>query len=183
MNRVALARAIYGRFNSYILDDVFSALDADTEAKVFVALFGPRGLLRDKSVILATNQIYRLAHSSFVTVMHEGRPVEQGEYNQLQAMDGHMAQLVREFAGGKKKKKAASKAESDGEDEVADALTEPAEEEKQVAHKKEQDEGKQGGVAWRTYVLYMRGMGLDQAAICGSSWHQPHNHSLTVLKG
>ncbi|KAK4687233.1 hypothetical protein P7C73_g2882, partial [Tremellales sp. Uapishka_1] len=158
--RVALARAIYGRFDTYVLDDVFSALDADTEAKVFRSLFGSHGLLKGKRVVMATNQIYRLAHSSYITVLHEGKPVEQGEYDHLQALDGWMAQLVKEFAAGKTKPSTLAT----GDDEI-DALTEPADElkEQQVEPGRDLEVGKQGVVAWRTYLLYLRGMGLNQA--------------------
>lgn len=54
--RVALARAVYSRAERYVLDDVFSALDANTEELVWDALFNPeRGLLKGKTVLLATH--------------------------------------------------------------------------------------------------------------------------------
>lgn len=52
----ALARAVYARPTRLVLDDVFSALDANTEHHVFDALFDPRvGLLVGATVILVTN--------------------------------------------------------------------------------------------------------------------------------
>jgi ABC-type dipeptide/oligopeptide/nickel transport system ATPase subunit len=54
--RVALARAVYSRAERVVLDDVFSALDAETEAGVWGALFDrEEGLLRGKTVLLATH--------------------------------------------------------------------------------------------------------------------------------
>lgn len=53
--RIALARALYARPDILILDDVFSALDKTTEEHIFQSLFGAKGLLNDKTVILATN--------------------------------------------------------------------------------------------------------------------------------
>jgi len=89
--RVALARAVYGRFDSLVLDDPFSALDADTESRVFQALFGNNNLLKGKTVILASNQLYRLSYASYMTLLHEGRAVEQGNYAELMAEDGMMS--------------------------------------------------------------------------------------------
>ncbi|ORX34001.1 P-loop containing nucleoside triphosphate hydrolase protein [Kockovaella imperatae] len=155
--RVALARAVYGRFQTLILDDVFSALDAETEARVFNELFGPNGLLRGKSVILATNQVYRFSNASHLTVLQEGEIIEQGDYKSLLAKeDGMISQLVKEFAAGKK----------DQPDEIVgqeiaqlDDLTEPAESQEQDPEKVEKREGARGAVNWSTYLLYLKGMG------------------------
>ncbi|WWD21405.1 hypothetical protein CI109_105890 [Kwoniella shandongensis] len=163
-NLVALARAVYGRFDTYVLDDVFSALDADTEAKVFEALFGTRGLLVDKCVVLATNQIYRLSHASYITILHEGKAIEQGQYDELNRRDGHMAELVREFAAGKKDK---GKTDEGGQQGPGDALAEPSEEASSDSGEKreEEQEGRKGSVAWTTYRLYLHSMGYGQASV------------------
>ena len=101
-NRVALARAIYGQFDTLILDDPFSALDATTEAQVFSALFNPTtGLLAGKTVIIATNQIHRLVSADYVTILEQGRIAEQGTYTELNSRkDGMRRLLVEEFAAG-----------------------------------------------------------------------------------
>nr|XP_036575809.1 ABC multidrug transporter [Colletotrichum truncatum]KAF6782442.1 ABC multidrug transporter [Colletotrichum truncatum] len=53
--RVALARAVFARRSIVLLDDPFSALDAETRTKVFSRLLGEEGLLRkgDTTVIHA----------------------------------------------------------------------------------------------------------------------------------
>lgn len=52
----ALARAVYAKPHRLLLDDVFSALDANTEDAVFRALFdSSAGLLLQTTVIMATN--------------------------------------------------------------------------------------------------------------------------------
>jgi len=53
--RVALARAVYSRCKLIVLDDVFSSLDQTTSDLVFDRLLGENGLLRTRTVILATN--------------------------------------------------------------------------------------------------------------------------------
>lgn len=50
--RIALARAVYSRAPVVFCDDTLAALDAITEAHVFEHVFGPRGLLRDRSASL-----------------------------------------------------------------------------------------------------------------------------------
>ncbi|GKT85858.1 ABC transporter [Colletotrichum tofieldiae] len=71
--RVALARAVYARRSIVLLDDPFSALDAETRAKVFSRLLGEEGLLRqgDATVIHATPA--RECLSPFVVVVKKHR--------------------------------------------------------------------------------------------------------------
>jgi ABC-type nitrate/sulfonate/bicarbonate transport system ATPase subunit len=53
----ALARALFARCDIALLDDVFSALDGETETRAFRNLFGPTGLFRqlNTAVVLVTN--------------------------------------------------------------------------------------------------------------------------------
>lgn len=161
---MALARAVYGKFDTYVLDDVLSALDATTEAHVFAALFGSRGLLKGKSVIMATNQVYRLPQASFVTCLDSGCIAEQGSYEDLLSRGGILADLVAEFSSGDKAEKTAeTEARPDAlTEEVADAKSEKAEEGEKSA---------KGGVAWSSYASYLKAMGSTNAALCKvSSW-------------
>jgi ATP-binding cassette subfamily C (CFTR/MRP) protein 1 len=158
-SRVALARAVYGKFDTYVLDDVLSALDATTEAHVFAALFGSRGLLKGKSVIMATNQVYRLPQASFVTCLDDGHIAEQGKYEDLVSQGGILADLVAEFSSGEKAEKT-SEAEAVPDaltEEIADAQSEKAEEGEMSA---------KGGVAWSSYASYLKAMGSTNAALC-----------------
>ena len=52
----ALARALFARCDIALLDDVFSALDGETETRAFRNLFGPTGLFRqlNTAVVLVT---------------------------------------------------------------------------------------------------------------------------------
>ncbi|KAF8145129.1 P-loop containing nucleoside triphosphate hydrolase protein [Mycena galopus ATCC 62051] len=56
----AIARAVYARADLILLDDVFSALDGETEAYVFASLFGPDGMLKGKTTVLVTHGIHHL---------------------------------------------------------------------------------------------------------------------------
>ncbi len=70
--RIGLARAIYARTQLYLLDDVFSALDAHTEAHVFDSLFGSNGMLRGKTVLLVTHAARHLEAADVIVRMRNG---------------------------------------------------------------------------------------------------------------
>ncbi|KAJ7499429.1 P-loop containing nucleoside triphosphate hydrolase protein [Mycena latifolia] len=94
--RVALARAVYSRLEVLVLDDPFSALDSHTSNAVFGALFGTQGLLRDKTVVLATNQFAQLRHSDRIIALHASEGVQQGTYSEFLATHNTTGDLIRE---------------------------------------------------------------------------------------
>ena len=168
--RVALARAVYGKFDTYVLDDVLSALDATTEAHVFAALFGSRGLLKGKSVIMATNQVYRLPQASFVTCLDGGRVAEQGSYEELVSRGGILADLVAEFSSGEKAEKSAEV------EAIPNALTEEATDARSEKEEEAETSAK-GGVGWSNYLCYLKAMGTTNAAICECANATPTIHA------
>ncbi|KAJ7624899.1 P-loop containing nucleoside triphosphate hydrolase protein [Roridomyces roridus] len=83
--RVALARAVYAQADLVLLDDVFSALDGETEAHVFASLFGGEGMLKDRTVVLVTHAIHHLSKADKVIVMESGRVAHFGSFEQVRA--------------------------------------------------------------------------------------------------
>ncbi|KAI5206442.1 putative ABC transporter [Aureobasidium subglaciale] len=84
--RLALARAVYARKDTIILDDVFSALDANTEEAINSRLLGRRGLLRElgTTVVLVTHsQKATVAADHVLTLSQDGRIAYQGSPSQL----------------------------------------------------------------------------------------------------
>ncbi|CAK9310098.1 unnamed protein product [Citrullus colocynthis] len=79
--RIQLARAVYQDCDIYLLDDVFSAVDAHTGAEIFKECV--RGILRDKTVILVTHQVDFLHNVDLILVMRDGMIVQSGKYNDL----------------------------------------------------------------------------------------------------
>ncbi|KAF4934491.1 ABC transporter gloK [Colletotrichum fructicola] len=77
--RVALARAVFARRAIVLLDDPFSALDAETRTKVFSRLLGEEGLLRkgDTTVIHATPAGPRKTTADNVILLSKMGSVEQ----------------------------------------------------------------------------------------------------------
>ena len=93
--RVALARALYLQTDLLILDDVFSGLDAQTEAQVFRQVFGPTGLLRQRqcTVLLCTHSIQHLPLADYVVSLRDGTVGEQGTFDELMASEGYLQRL------------------------------------------------------------------------------------------
>lgn len=158
--RVALARAVYGRYPALVLDDVFSALDADTEAHVFKALFGEQGLLRGKMVVVATNQVYRLSSASLVTVMDCNSISQQGSYEELIQEDGILRSLVGE-AGATKLASEGGPSKVLAEQVVDNDAASEARNEVQAG----QEKVTQGTVKWSTYLVYLKSMSYQHAVV------------------
>jgi len=83
--RVALARAVYADAQVYLLDDPLAALDPRVASRLMENVIGPRGLLKDKVRLLATNHLGVLRDASEVVVMIGGQVVERGTFASLSA--------------------------------------------------------------------------------------------------
>ncbi|KAJ7136954.1 P-loop containing nucleoside triphosphate hydrolase protein [Mycena epipterygia] len=151
--RVALARAVYSKADAFVLDDVFSALDANTEESVFDALFHPaHGLLVGKTVLMATHGIHRLDKADYIIMLAHGRIVEQG--SNLLELDGPTHELVEKYVSVRHE--TAAGAVVDDEPPATDSFTE---EEQQL------DEGKRETVGWSTYGFYIGLVGRFRALL------------------
>ena len=93
--RLTLARAVYARSDIYLLDDCLSAVDQHVGRHLIDNVFGARGLLRGKTRVLATNSIPVLKEADFIALLRHGRIIEKGTYDQLVAMRGEIANLIR----------------------------------------------------------------------------------------
>ena len=94
--RVALARAIYSKKNTIIMDDVLSGLDSTTEEAVFSSVFSASGLLKKHNitVILATNAVHRLPDSDHIIVLDQnGTIAQQGSFRRLSSRPGYVSRL------------------------------------------------------------------------------------------
>ncbi|PVI05770.1 P-loop containing nucleoside triphosphate hydrolase protein [Periconia macrospinosa] len=95
--RIALARAIYSKKKTMIMDDVLSSLDPTTEEAVFKSLFSRDGLLKqhEVTVILSTNAMHRLPEADQIIVLgSKGTITEQGSFAELVTRPGgYLARL------------------------------------------------------------------------------------------
>jgi ATP-binding cassette, subfamily C (CFTR/MRP), member 1 len=94
-SRLTLARAVYARADIYLLDDVLSAVDQHVGRHLIDRVLGPKGLLKGKTRILATNAITILREADFVCLLRDQRILEKGTYDQLMAMKGEIANLIK----------------------------------------------------------------------------------------
>ncbi|GAB1197901.1 hypothetical protein APSETT444_007206 [Aspergillus pseudonomiae] len=93
--RLTLARAVYARADIYLLDDVLSAVDQHVGRHLINKVLGPSGILGSKTRILATNAIPVLKEADFIGLLRDKTLVEKGTYEQLLAMKGEVANLIR----------------------------------------------------------------------------------------
>lgn len=94
-SRLTLARAVYARADIYLLDDVLSAVDQHVGRHIINRVLGPNGLLKGKTRILATNAITVLREADFICLLRDQRILEKGTYDQLMAMKGEVADLIK----------------------------------------------------------------------------------------
>ncbi|MGV8136131.1 MAG: ABC transporter ATP-binding protein [Mangrovibacterium sp.] len=95
--RISLARALYTPCDLLILDDVFSAVDTDTERFLIGQIFGSR---QTKSLLVVSNRISVLEKTDFTIVLDHGRIVAAGTHEELlNRSDFYRATAALQHAG------------------------------------------------------------------------------------
>ncbi len=90
--RLAIARALLRDPALLILDEPTSALDYESERLIQQAL---DNLARGRTVITIAHRLSTIRHADRIVVLHEGRIVEQGAFDQLAAAGGHFSRLLK----------------------------------------------------------------------------------------
>ncbi len=88
--RVAMARAFLVQRSILLLDDIFSAVDAATQTRIFQAM---KENFEGKTVILITHRVSILEQMDRVIYFSEGRVIEDGTPRELMDKRGHYAAL------------------------------------------------------------------------------------------
>lgn len=91
--RVGIARALAPRPTLLLLDDVFSAVDTETENELTEQL---RGAWRGMTVLLVTHRLLSLGDADQILVLDEGRLVDRGSHAELLERGGLYARLYEE---------------------------------------------------------------------------------------
>lgn len=115
--RLTLARAVYARADIYLLDDCLSAVDQHVGRHLIDNVFGSNGLLSGKTRVLATNSIPVLVEADFVALLRDGVIVERGTYDQLMAMKGDIAALIKSASNQETAARAGNEAAESSSDE------------------------------------------------------------------
>ncbi|KAJ6387480.1 hypothetical protein OIU78_017241 [Salix suchowensis] len=101
--RIQLARALYQNADIYLLDDPFSAVDAQTATSLFNEYI--TGALSGKTVLLVTHQVDFLPAFDSVMLMSNGEILQAAPYHQLLSSSQEFQDLVnahKETAGSER---------------------------------------------------------------------------------
>ncbi|MGA0200355.1 MAG: ABC transporter ATP-binding protein, partial [Prochlorotrichaceae cyanobacterium] len=88
--RLAIARAILKNPPILILDEATSAVDNETEAAIQRSL---QHITQDRTTIAIAHRLSTIRHAHRIYVMEEGQVVEEGQHEQLLALQGVYANL------------------------------------------------------------------------------------------
>ncbi|CAL5035561.1 unnamed protein product [Urochloa decumbens] len=170
--RIQLARAVYQDCDIYLLDDIFSAVDAHTGSTIFMECL--KGMLKNKTVLLVTHQVDFLQNVDTIIVMKDGLLIQSGIYRELLASCSDFSDLVaahhssmettgeqgfhvqntessQASTGSVDVPSVNSKSNDENGETVGTAINKEAGSSKLI----QEEEKESGRVSWRVYKLYM----------------------------
>ncbi|CCF56859.1 hypothetical protein KAFR_0B05630 [Kazachstania africana CBS 2517] len=107
--RLSLARAVYSRADTYLLDDPLAAVDEHVSKHLVEHVLGPTGLLHSKTKVLCTNKISVLSIADSITLLENGEIVQQGSYEEVNSdEDSPLFKLIKEYGRKENKSKGSS---------------------------------------------------------------------------
>jgi ATP-binding cassette, subfamily B, bacterial len=92
--RLALARGILAARDSalVLLDEPTSSVDPRTEALIYDGLFKA---FQDKAIVSSIHRLHLLPHFDYIYVLHQGRIISQGTFEQLRDNDPAFREMWR----------------------------------------------------------------------------------------
>ncbi|XP_062183787.1 ABC transporter C family member 4-like [Phragmites australis] len=159
--RIQLARAVYQDCDIYLLDDIFSAVDAHTGSTIFTECL--KGVLKDKTIFLVTHQVDFLQNVDNVFVMKDGLVIQSGTYHELLASCSDFSALVAahhssmDMTGeqGCHVQNTGSSQATKSSNEIGETTAIASRKEAGSSRLIQEEEKESGRVSWRVYKLYI----------------------------
>ncbi|RBQ28659.1 ABC transporter ATP-binding protein [Aliarcobacter vitoriensis] len=90
--RLSIARMIIANPSVVIFDESTSALDVQTESKLFCDL---EDILKYKTVITIAHRLSTVKNANKIYVLDDGKIVQSGNHNELEQQEGHYLEFVK----------------------------------------------------------------------------------------
>jgi ATP-binding cassette subfamily C protein len=90
--RLSIARMILADPAVVIFDESTSALDVNTESKLFFEL---QPILKDKTVITIAHRLSTVQNADMIFVLQDGKIVQRGSHTELENVQGHYSEFVK----------------------------------------------------------------------------------------
>ena len=90
--RLGIARELYRNPKLMILDEATSALDSELELKIDQLIESQRGR---KTFLIIAHRLSTVRNADLIYVLHEGRVVESGGFDELFDLNGQFTQMVK----------------------------------------------------------------------------------------
>lgn len=96
--RIAIARALIKKPKIIILDDSLSAVDTETEDKIFKNILND---ITNCTKIIISHRISTVKHCDKIIVMNEGKKVQEGSHSELIKIEGYYSEIYNQQIKGK----------------------------------------------------------------------------------
>ena len=96
--RIAIARALIKKPKIIILDDSLSAVDTETEDKIFKNILND---ITNCTKIIISHRISTVKHCDKIIVMNEGKKVQEGSHSELIKKEGYYSEIYNQQIKGK----------------------------------------------------------------------------------